>query len=1587
MSGDTFEYMMTDTHTENIPEPTEKKVPPKGWEAAIKSFKEGLIDTSKRNRLIHSPIGKDRGKHLDIIDERSDEVFRLLYIEKKKMQFQSSSDGYDGADGMENIFVPDPPPPSDRHLDLKLQTRLTKDALHKRLLRIYRDSNTAVEEQGANPLFLALGFVCWFESTSSQEERFAPLIVLPVELHRQDVKDNFRLVLRDQDIEPNHSFDAYLQSDFDLKLPRLPDEENWLPSTYFQQVNDLISRRENWSVRPDTIQLGFFSSGKFLMSKDLDEADPESDLMRSLLFDGFGGAPALFDSQENLDERYVDPRSLGHIMEADASQAQVIAAAHDGNNMVVQGPPGTGKSQTIANIIAVAVREGRKVLFVAEKRAALDVVYHRLESCHLGPLCLEMHSTKAQKKAVYKDLEQALDLGRPEDVDLNQYEQLKNVRDQLNNLSKQLHTVDEVNGETPYKTMGELTRLIAMDDFPRPDYRVEEMAIWDQDRTEKAAGQVDRLADLTAEHGPEGAHIWRGANQQITPMERQRLNDQVSRLNQVLGELSDCLETACRALSLSERGGLDFLDKVLKLLQLMSAKPVKADRLIRKNAVMEHSRQLYTLLESIQAEQEARKKLSQSMDKSAFDRDWSSERRQIAKYKKHGFWGWLTSSSYRKACRQLKSVLITDLPKNKRLELLDELVRHVSHVREIEEQRTLGERALGAVWRGWKTDLEGILESVRWLHTHIELRGSPEALKAQVDQWPVDVNPDEIAAELQRSTQSFEKVWKEAAQTCDLDIEHAFGEKSIRGVPLTTIMDRMSAWQANPEAQNAWIQLYNAAKAVNQLGLSEIRTQLGSGQLAPEHANDIFTYLRAEAVYDRFTQMNPNLNRIDGKERSSLVEEFKNLDESLLHLSAQEVLTKHYGSIPEGIRGEMGILRGEVKKKTRHMPLRKLMKKCGKAVQDIKPVFLMSPLSVAQYLDVNGLKFDLLLIDEASQVRPADAIGAVMRAKQAIIVGDQKQLPPTSFFDKLVNIEEESEEDVTIEEEIAKQSKDYESILAMCEARKMPQCMLQWHYRSQHESLIAVSNKEFYENRLVCPPSPAASSTGFGLSFEPVDGIYRRGKGRGDNPVEAKAVMNAVLQHAKARPGETLGVVAMSQAQQNTIQNEAERMRAEYPELNAFCSETKEEPFFVKNLETVQGDERDVIFISIGYGKTEDGRFFQNFGPVSREGGERRLNVLFTRAKKRCRVFASIRHTDIQHAKSRHIGPYLLKTFLKYAETGEMDVPTVTGKEPDSPFEEAVGAAISKHGYKIDYQVGSSGFLIDLAVRNPDSEGDYVLAIECDGATYHSSKWARERDRMRQKLLEGKGWTFHRIWSTDWFNNPKTETKRAVDAIQCACVKKKVSSPAQSIRRPPIRRRKKSNKKAQKIATKYKEFDANLTDFLIYGDLSEARDKAVAKLISEIVVVEGPVHEEVVLRRLRTLGAYSRTGRQIMEKIDSAIRFALRKKWIQQCDTAPGFFINPGVIVQIRERGSLDDSLLRKPEMIHPLEYRAAILAAVRRNISIDRDECAVDVARIFGFKSTRSKLKEEVLKQINFLVRDKVLICEPDDTVRIGEA
>ncbi|MCL2453495.1 MAG: AAA domain-containing protein [Alphaproteobacteria bacterium] len=616
------------------------------------------------------------------------------------------------------------------------------------------------------------------------------------------------------------------------------------------------------------------------------------------------------------------------------------------------------------------------------------------------------------------------------------------------------------------------------------------------------------------------------------------------------------------------------------------------------------------------------------------------------------------------------------------------------------------------------------------------------------------------ADQLEASLDEVISCFTAAARFLDLDLAAIFETHAIAMIDLNELSERAAEWAGNKDRFEDWARLAKADREARVYGRERIAHALARGDLDPKLALLEIETAFAEASWKNAIADDAGLASLDGDRQNVLVARFQTLEAQSRKEAIDRVRARHSAGIPRGAQGGMSVIRAEIGRKRGHMPLRKLMKVAGSTIQKIKPVFLMSPVSVAQFLPPGAIEFDLLLIDEASQLRPEDALGLIARCRQIVVVGDKKQLPPTSFFDRMItgdtetgDGEGEGEED----EMAARQMNgpapvtDLESILSLCEARGLESQMLRWHYRSRHPSLIEVSNSEFY-HRLVMPPAPVLERTEMGLKLRRVKGAYERG-GRRTNEVEAQAIVEAVSTQARLAPGLSLGIVTFSSAQRDLISDILEMRRREDRVLDGFLSRTGQEEVFVKNLENVQGDERDVILISIGYGPREAGQPLDSmaFGPISAEGGERRLNVLFTRARVRCEVFVSFNPADINLDRAPGEGPRVLKRFLQYAETGQLKAHRSSGADFDSAFEAAVAEAIENLGYEVEPQVGSAGFRIDLAVRDKARAGRYLLAVECDGATYHSALWARERDRLRQQVLENLGWRFHRIWSTDWF--------------------------------------------------------------------------------------------------------------------------------------------------------------------------------------------------------------------------------------------
>ncbi len=668
----------------------------------------------------------------------------------------------------------------------------------------------------------------------------------------------------------------------------------------------------------------------------------------------------------------------------------------------------------------------------------------------------------------------------------------------------------------------------------------------------------------------------------------------------------------------------------------------------------------------------------------------------------------------------------------------------------------------------------------------------------------------------------------------------------------------------------------------------------------------------------------------------------------------------------------------EIDKRRGQRAVRKLMTDAGNAIQRLKPIFLMSPLSVAQFLPPGKLVFDMLVIDEASQIAPEEALGAVARAKQVIVVGDHKQLPPTNFF-KAVNAGTDDFEGDGMDIVAVGRPSDFESILTLARTRGMAERMLAWHYRSKHPSLIALSNAECYAGKLLLPPSPFVKTAEFGLALEKTPrGHYDRGATSRDL-VQAEILAKAVGLHISKTPNKSLGIACLSSHQRDAVDDMIDKLGIR-AEVEAFLP--KGERLFVKNLEAIQGDERDVIFISVGYGVAPNqSRPFLNFGPVSKEGGERRLNVLASRARERCVVFSSITAADIP-ADHEVRGTRMLRALLHYAETGNLSAGNLTGEGFDSPFEEAVAQVIREAGYNVHSQVGVSSFKVDLGVIDPARPGAYILGVECDGATYHSSRSARDRDRLRQEVLEGLGWRLHRIWSTDWFRNPERETGKLIAVIREA-VSRYANSPLEFpepednvdseradsdpvLLIDPLL----SHPRSQNVEP-YIETSLSIP---VGRDLLDLKQHEMARLVQQVVEGEGPVHTEEVARRIREAFGLKKTGRNILQRVRNAL---VAQACAGSIERHEEFWQIVGCdVAAIRDRRSVALPL-RKASMIAPSEYQLALKMALKEAVAISCADLLVQAARLFGFDRTGPDLKLELENNLQALKVAGVVIVD----------
>jgi very-short-patch-repair endonuclease len=1245
--------------------------------------------------------------------------------------------------------------------------------LEKGAIELYRKAKADFEEGGSNTLFLALGMLRWSAPGDTKRVYRAPLILLPVKLERRSAASKPFLKSHEDDPVFNLTLLQMLRQDFHIEIPGLAGE---LPTDdhgvnvrlVWEMVRARIREVPGFEVVEEVV-LSTFSFAKYLMWKDLSdrtETLKASPFVRHVIdtpHDPYE-AGASFLIPRTID-RTIDPSEIMAPLNADSSQIVAIHASGKGGDFVLEGPPGTGKSETIGNIIAHNLGLGHRVLFVSEKMAALDVVYRRLNACGLGDFCLELHSAKANKRAVLNQLGAAWEKRQAHSVEEWQKKaaRLGQVRDHLNRLVEVLHTPgpgglsprDAIGRSLRYRDVHRLRLDWARDESGQGRAPTAEALSALEDLAKRLGQQFSQIQpeDLTAFKGiahTEWSYAWVA-----------KIVAEARELGAAIEELVSRRQAFAERLALADAG--NDPDESAAIAMIAVLVPDCAALNLRfalepdGRDAMEALENLLRLLENYRA---SRKLLSANYPDgriaSAPLQTWLSER--VAAEAK--IWPMKVF-----ARRRLRKAIWAGLDMDASRASAPE--RDLATLLQLAEQQsdidTLAKTLLpNTPWRGLDTDASiaaRALQSGRRLREAVTRLSNfgrdlietrkflARALCDGRDLLEAGMPIAAAAADLAETHRGFV-----ACQTRFRVASGFEGQDEETNADLDALARTAEAIVARERRLNVWCAWVAICRKAREAGLGTIVPALEIGAVAHDQVVEAFRTAYACWLAPILIDARPELNRFSAVQHEDLIQTFRELDQDLAELTAAYIRTKLSGGVPArdagGADPGYGVLSRELQKRMRHKPVRQLVSEMGDALTALTPCLMMSPLSVAQFLPAEIQAFDLVVFDEASQITVPDAIGAIARGRRCIVVGDPRQMPPTRFFERGAEDDENEE------------FRDLESILDEALAARVPHHRLTGHYRSRHESLICFSNHAYYQGALVTYPSADTRETA--VTFRRVDGIYAMGRTR-TNVIEAKAVIAEVMRRLRDTSLNhlSIGIVTLNSEQQRLVEDLLDQERRADPELERFFGSNLQDPVFVKNLETVQGDQRDVILLSIGYGPTEPGArtMSMNFGPLNRQGGERRLNVAITRATTEVVVFASFDASMIDLTRTSAEAVKDLKHYIDFAARGPVAlgeaIRSMGGSTGyDSDFEMAIAESLRQHGWTIHTQIGVSKFRIDLGVVHPDAPGRFLAGVECDGATYHSSPSARDRDRVRHIILEHLGWRLFRIWSTDFFLDP-----------------------------------------------------------------------------------------------------------------------------------------------------------------------------------------------------------------------------------------
>lgn len=1469
----------------------------------------------------------------------------------------------------------------------RIRTYLSEAELNDSLANVYRSSRVSLEENGANTLYIGLGFLKWYETEASEKARYAPLLLMPVEIIRKSAQRGFVIRSREEETIMNITLLEMMRQDFGISLgglETLPRDESGVDvKAVFNIMRQAVMAKSRWDVEEQSV-LATYSFSKFILWNDIHHNSDKltrNKVVASLISGKLEWQPEENTSSDHILDGQLHPAEIALPISTDSSQLHAIVTSAQDKSFVLHGPPGTGKSQTITNIIANALYAGKRVLFVAAKKAALEVVESRLESIGIGPFCLELHSNKSKKSAVLEQLKtatQVLYKTSPENFKL-EADRLFELRNELNIYVEALHKKHPL-GYSLYDL------FIAYSRLPKNEDKV----YFTHDSIENlTAPQLTAWQDLAEEIQAVGLTIGHPHGHALKAFEiktystqiKQEAKQMLEKIHHLLTQIKNQHPKISKIVKLEEQINTKaHEDALLKLAHVFLHLGDAPASLIKTDALEQTLNQVIDIAQHGNKRDLLRTTLLAGYQKDVLTlpaaqllSEWNiaSEKWVLPR--------WLKQNALAKTVKRL-SVAGNATNKQEVSGILQNIISYQEEQAFI-DKATFLPSLLGFLWQNGDGDWNHINQVSEAL-IGINKAGVAITGTSKVQEWR-----NLIGTEFSEGSKAYTTVHQKDIETYLSLHEQLKAAQSdlqkLLGIDFESVyaafenwrekaIETVGVWLEHIDELKDWHNWVSVRERASQSGLQPVITSYENGLINSNEVVEQYQKGLYRAAAEFIIEQNPQLATFNSSLFDEKIRKFRQISKSFETLTRQELYARLASKIPSFTQeasqsSEIGILQKAIRNNGRAMSIRKIFDLIPNLLPRLTPCMLMSPISVAQYFDADSVKFDLVIFDEASQMPTCEAVGAIARATNVIVVGDPKQMPPTSFFSNN-NVDEEN-----IEKE------DLESILDDCLALSMPSQHLLWHYRSKHESLIAFSNAKYYENKLLTFPSTDDITSK--VTFVQVEGYYDKGKTR-QNKFEAKAIIDEVVHRLSNTElaKRSIGIVTFSSVQQILIEDMLTDVFKVRPDLEKIATES-EEPLFIKNLENVQGDERDVILFSIGYGPDQEGKVSLNFGPINRDGGWRRLNVAVSRARYEMKVFSTLRSDQIDLNRTSSEGVAGLKSFLAYAEKGKSALPirTINKAEHTSSLANVIAEEIRKKGFEVHTQIGCSEYRIDLGIVNRKDPSKYILGVLTDGKNYYKATTSRDREIIQVEVLNLLGWNIHKIWSAEWWEKPDKVINGILEAIKqaeenkvtpLAPVLSMIIASDTPLTSDQINTNNQNDSRiVQSINSSSSLYEVCQLDQIPTTSSDEflyANNKAKIKAqITQVMETESPISKNLLSKRILTAWGISRQGARLNNHFDQLFN----DLGLKSVTYGKNIFLwrnEEQYLNWAKYRVSKTEAQKREADDLPPEEIAIAIKDILKNQISLPKTDLIRETAKLFGYARIGTNVENAILLGIH---------------------